>query len=64
MALPARHVVVMIHLIIILIGYSIGTGLVPFSYDDLESVLRYITRKAHLETNLKALEIGYEAGKL
>jgi indolepyruvate ferredoxin oxidoreductase beta subunit len=48
---------------IVLIGYSVGTGLVPFEYDDLKSVLRSITRKAHLETNLKALEIGYEAGK-
>lgn len=48
---------------IILIGYSVGTGLVPFEYDDLMSVLRSITKKTHLETNLKALEIGYEAGK-
>jgi indolepyruvate ferredoxin oxidoreductase beta subunit len=48
---------------IILIGYSVGTGLVPFAYDDLKSVLASITKKAHLETNLKAFEIGYEAGK-
>jgi indolepyruvate ferredoxin oxidoreductase beta subunit len=48
---------------IILIGYSAGAGLVPYEYDDLESVLISITKKAHLETNLKALETGYEAGK-
>jgi indolepyruvate ferredoxin oxidoreductase beta subunit len=48
---------------IILIGYSVGTGLVPFAYDDLRSVLESITKKAHLETNLRALETGFEAGK-
>ncbi len=48
---------------IILIGYSVGTGLVPFGYNDLRSVLQSITKKAHLETNLKAFDIGYEAGR-
>jgi indolepyruvate ferredoxin oxidoreductase beta subunit len=48
---------------IILIGYSVGTGLVPFEYDDLRSVLESITKKAHLETNVKALELGFEARK-
>ncbi|UCF06596.1 MAG: 2-oxoacid:acceptor oxidoreductase family protein [bacterium] len=48
---------------IILIGYSVGTGLVPFEYDDLKTVLESITKKAHLETNLKAFEIGYKAGR-
>jgi indolepyruvate ferredoxin oxidoreductase beta subunit len=48
---------------IILIGYSVGTGLVPFAHDDLKAVLASITKKAHLETNLKAFDIGYEAGR-
>lgn len=48
---------------IILIGYSVGTGLVPFQYEELKSVLESITKKAHLEANLKALETGCEAGK-
>jgi Pyruvate/2-oxoacid:ferredoxin oxidoreductase gamma subunit len=48
---------------IILIGYSVGTGLVPFGYYDLKSVLKSITKEAYLETNLRAFEIGYEAGR-
>ncbi len=48
---------------IILIGYSVGTGLVPYKYEELKSVLESITKKAHLETNLRAFEMGYEAGK-
>jgi indolepyruvate ferredoxin oxidoreductase beta subunit len=48
---------------IVLIGYSIGTGLVPFSLDDLEDVLRSASREKNLESNLRALEIGYRAGK-
>jgi indolepyruvate ferredoxin oxidoreductase beta subunit len=48
---------------IILIGYSAGTGLVPFEYDDLLSVLESITKKSLLDTNVKALETGYQAGK-
>ncbi len=48
---------------IILIGYSVGTGLVPFQYDDLRSVLESITKKTYLEVNLKAFETGFRAGK-
>jgi indolepyruvate ferredoxin oxidoreductase beta subunit len=48
---------------IILIGYSVGTGLVPFGYDDLRSVLESLGKKAHAETNLRAFEAGYRAGK-
>jgi indolepyruvate ferredoxin oxidoreductase beta subunit len=48
---------------IILIGYSVGTGLVPYAYEELKAVLESITKKAHRATNLRALETGYEAGK-
>ena len=47
----------------ILIGYSVGTGLVPFEYNDLRSVLESITKKTYLEMNLKAFETGFRAGK-
>jgi indolepyruvate ferredoxin oxidoreductase beta subunit len=49
---------------IVLIGYSVGTGLVPFKYEDLRSVLETFSRKKDLEINLNALEIGFQEGKL
>lgn len=48
---------------IILIGYSIGTGLVPFKYDDVKDVLKKASKKKGLDVNLKALKIGYQEGK-
>jgi indolepyruvate ferredoxin oxidoreductase beta subunit len=49
---------------IALIGYSAGTGLIPFKYEDLRSVLETFSRKKDLEINLNALEIGFREGKL
>ena len=49
---------------IALIGYSAGTGLVPFKYEDLRSVLETVSRKKDLEINLNALEIGFQKGRL
>lgn len=49
---------------IVLIGYSVGTGLVPFKYEDLRHVLEWVSRKKDLEINLKAFEIGVQEGKL
>jgi indolepyruvate ferredoxin oxidoreductase beta subunit len=49
---------------IALIGYSVGTGLVPFKYEDLRSVLELVSRKKNLKINLNALEIGFQEGKL
>lgn len=49
---------------IVLIGYSVGTGLVPFTYKDLKYVLKSVSRKKNLEINMKAFEIGVQAGKL
>jgi len=49
---------------IVLIGYSVGTGLVPFNCEDLRYVLELVSRKKDLEMNLKAFEIGFREGKL
>ncbi len=49
---------------IALIGYSAGTGLVPFKYEDMRSVLETVSRKKDLKINLNALEIGFQKGRL
>jgi indolepyruvate ferredoxin oxidoreductase beta subunit len=49
---------------IALIGYSVGTGLVPFKYEDLRSVLETVSREKDLKINLKALDAGFQEGKL
>jgi len=49
---------------IVLIGYSVGTGLVPFKYKDLKTVLELVSIKKNLEINLKAFEFGFQEGKL
>jgi len=49
---------------IVLLGYSLGTGLVPFKYEDLKHVLELMSRKKNLKINLKAFEIGFQEGKL
>jgi len=49
---------------IVLIGYSVGTGLVPFKYEDLRYVLELASRKKNLEINLNAFEVGFKEGKL
>lgn len=48
---------------IVLIGYSVGTGLIPFEYKDVREVLERSSKKKNLETNLKAYEIGFQEGK-
>ena len=47
---------------IVLIGYSVGTGLVPFEYNDIKSVLESVSRPEDLDLNLKAFEIGVQQG--
>lgn len=49
---------------IVLIGYSVGTGLSPFKHDDLISVLEKVSREKDIKKNLKAFERGYQEGKL
>jgi indolepyruvate ferredoxin oxidoreductase beta subunit len=48
---------------IVLIGYAVGTGLVPFNYKEMKSVLESLSREKHLETNLKAFEAGFQGAK-
>ena len=47
-----------------LIGFSVGTGLVPFKYKDVRYVLERMSQKKQLAANLKAFEIGIQEGKL
>lgn len=49
---------------IVLIGYSAGTGLIPFKYQDIRNVLELVSRKKNLKMNLKALEAGFQEGQL
>lgn len=49
---------------IVLIGFSVGTGLVPFSDKDMEDALRRTSPKASLEINLRAFEEGLQQGRL
>jgi hypothetical protein len=41
----------------------VGTGLVPFTYDDLKDILQSISRKPDLERNLKIFDTGVDLGK-
>ncbi len=47
-----------------LIGYSVGTGLVPFKHKDLTKVLELTSKKKNLALNLRAFELGFREGKL
>lgn len=49
---------------IVLIGYSVGTGLVPFEYKELRYVLGLVSRKKDLKKNIKAFDAGFRAGSL
>lgn len=48
---------------IVLIGYSVGTGLVPFKQGDIRSVLELVSRKEDLEMNMRAFEVGVQQGR-
>ncbi len=47
---------------IVLIGYSLGTGLVTFRQKDMKSVLESVSRKKDVKMNLKAFELGLKHG--
>jgi len=49
---------------IVLFGFSVGTGLVPFKDKDLQSVLKLLSREKDLGHNLKAFDIGFHMGTL
>jgi indolepyruvate ferredoxin oxidoreductase beta subunit len=48
---------------IVLIGYSVGSGLVPFQSDDIKAVLETVSRETNLQANLKAFDSGFKQGK-
>jgi indolepyruvate ferredoxin oxidoreductase beta subunit len=48
---------------IMLIGYSVGTGLVPFKPGDLRYVLAAVSKKKDLEMNLKAFDTAVREGQ-
>ena len=48
---------------IALIGYSAGTGVLPFQHKDLKSVLQSLSRRIDLENNLAAFQTGFLAGQ-
>jgi indolepyruvate ferredoxin oxidoreductase beta subunit len=48
---------------IALLGYSVGTGLVPFKRDETEGVLKSLSRGKNISANLRVFEAGHEAGK-
>lgn len=48
---------------IVLIGYSVGIGLTPFTYGDLGEVLKSASKGRNIEINLKAFEAGFLEGK-
>lgn len=48
---------------IALIGFSVGTGLLPFKREDLKGVLESTSRTNDLESNLMAFETGFNASR-
>jgi indolepyruvate ferredoxin oxidoreductase beta subunit len=48
---------------IALIGYSMGTGLLPFKYKDVKCSLEISSRTHDLESNLMAFETGFNASQ-
>ena len=45
---------------LVLIGYSVGSGLVPFRDRDVRVVLESVSRKRDTATNIKAFEVGIQ----
>ncbi len=46
---------------IVLLGALIQTGILPISKANVEETIRTKTKKAFVEANLKAFELGYGA---
>jgi len=49
---------------IALLGYSLGTGLVPFGHNEVKSVLESFVRGRNIDTNLSVFQSGYSQGKV
>jgi indolepyruvate ferredoxin oxidoreductase beta subunit len=48
---------------IVLIGALLQTGVLPLGAESVKEVIRTKTKKAFVETNLKAFELGFSAAK-
>jgi Pyruvate/2-oxoacid:ferredoxin oxidoreductase gamma subunit len=48
---------------ILLLGFSVGTGLFPFKHKDLGEVIGAVSKQKDREANLKAFDIGFLDGK-
>lgn len=48
---------------ICLLGFSVGTGLVPFRYADLKDVLQSLSREKDRALNVKIFDTGVKLGK-
>lgn len=49
---------------IALLGYSVGTGLIPFDHKEIKNVLEALSRGRNIKTNLSVFQAGYYAGKV
>lgn len=49
---------------IALLGYSVGTGLIPFDHKEIKNVLEALSRGRNIETNLSVFQAGYSQGKM
>ncbi|MGD2295494.1 MAG: indolepyruvate oxidoreductase subunit beta [Candidatus Aminicenantes bacterium] len=48
---------------IVLLGYSVGTGLVPFAESDIRKVLRAVGRERIRRLNIKSFKMGFKDGE-
>lgn len=48
---------------IVLIGYSVGTGLIPFKYENLRETIESASREKNLKINLRAFEAGVQGAE-
>jgi indolepyruvate ferredoxin oxidoreductase beta subunit len=48
---------------IVLLGALIQTNVLPLTADSVKQAIQTTTKKAFLESNLKAFELGFEAAK-
>lgn len=46
---------------IALLGFSAGTGLLPFNSENLKAILESVSQKTNIKSNLKAFETGFNA---
>ncbi len=47
---------------IVLIGYSVGTGLIPFECKDIKETLESISKKKFIPINMTAFDRGFQLG--